>query len=96
MDAMDYLDDAESIEKKLKQIELDGQYALELFEEYNMRHPIDGCPIYLSEVSGSNVANISLRQIIAKQLAQETLENGLTSSKITKRNSYCSSSAANI
>ena len=66
-------DEEENIEKineKIKQIESDAQLALEIFEVENMRHPIDGCPIYLSD-NGINAASISLRQIMAEQSAEQ-------------------------
>ncbi len=66
---IDTLDD-EYIDKKLAQIETDAALALEIFEQENIRNPIDGMPIYLSDY-GINSATISLRQIMAEQAAED-------------------------
>lgn len=70
----DYEDDIEKINERIKQIEMDAQLALDIFEHENIRDPIDGYPVYMSDY-GVNAASISLRQIMAEQTAEEYLNS---------------------
>ncbi len=76
----DYIDE-EYIEKKMAQIEMDAQFALEIFEQENIRDPIDGTPLYLSDY-GINSATVSLRQIMAEQAAEEYRKKNYLESRV--------------
>ncbi len=58
-----YLDD--------KQIESDEKLSRQLFDEMNMRDPIEKIPVYISEKSNNYT---SMRQIMAEQEFEEKLE----------------------
>ena len=52
------------------QIESDEKLSLELFESYNIRDPIEKVPAFLNE-KGVNSAQLSLRQIMAEEMAEQ-------------------------
>lgn len=58
------------------QIENDKKFSLELFDQINMRDPIDKVPVFLSE-KGVNSAELSLRQIMAEELAEQQKKDKL-------------------
>ncbi|CAF1038573.1 unnamed protein product [Brachionus calyciflorus] len=55
------------------QIENDEKLSMELFEATNMRDPIEKVPVFLSE-KGINPAQLSLRQIMAEEMAEQRKE----------------------
>ena len=56
------------------QIENDENLCIELFESINMRNPIEQGPHFYSE-AGVNPAKISLRQIMAEEMAEQIKQN---------------------
>ena len=49
----------------------DEKLSIQLFDELNMRDPLKNQPAFLYE-NGINAADLSLRQIMAEQAAEET------------------------
>ncbi|RNA17520.1 NEDD4-binding 2-like 1 [Brachionus plicatilis] len=55
------------------QIENDEKIGFELFDSINIRDPIEKVPVFLSE-KGVNSAKMSLRQIMAEEMAEQKLK----------------------
>lgn len=79
-----YLDD--------KQIESDEKLSRQLFDEMNMRDPIEKIPVYISDKNGNNQA--SMRQIMAEQEFEEKFEKN-NGSSFFNRNSNSNSNNNN-
>ena len=64
----------------MDQIARDEMLSIQLFDEINLRDPLNNQPAYLYE-KDVNSAKKSLRQIMAEQMAEEALEKSGVSRK---------------